>query len=177
MFGRPLEVAIAICYSDALPTDCSEVGATKKVLVIYHSQEYGNRAACAALVASGVRSAGDIEVELVNTHTVNRVDIERLAACDGLAIGSPDYASYVAGTIKQLFDDMYVAGKRGISLAGKPCVLFMTHGGGGAGIRALKALSGRLNVVADAFVCRGAPEAGCPEAVALGRTLGNVVLG
>lgn len=148
----------------------------KKVIVIYHS-ETGHTATCAELVAQGVRAAGDIEVELINTNEVNRVDIERLAACDGLAIGSPDYASYVAGTIKQLFDDMYVAGKRGASVAGKPCVLFMTHGGGGVGIRALKALAGRLNVVADAFVCRGSPEAGCPEAIALGRTLGNVVLG
>jgi multimeric flavodoxin WrbA len=33
--------------------------------------------------------------------------MRHLATCDGLAIGSPDYMSYVAGTIKQVFDDIY----------------------------------------------------------------------
>ena len=149
----------------------------KKVIVVYHSQEFGNTAACAELVAKGVREAGAIEVELINTNEVNRVDIARLASCDGLAIGSPDYGSYVAGTIKQLFDDLYVAGKAGISVKGKPCVLFMTHGGGGAGVRALKGLAQGLRVLADPFVCRGAPEKDCPGAVELGRTLGKVVNG
>jgi multimeric flavodoxin WrbA len=149
----------------------------KKVLVLYHSQEFGNTGAVAQLVAQGVRQAGAIEVELINTNEVQRVDMERLAAADGLAIGSPDYWSYVAGTIKQIFDDLVVAERKGLVLKGKPCALFMTHGGGGAGLTALKNLARRFKVVGTPFVCQGAPEAGCPEAIALGRQLGQVVLG
>jgi multimeric flavodoxin WrbA len=149
----------------------------KKVIVVYHSQEFGNTAACAGLIAQGLKEIGGVDVELINTNEVNRVDIRRLAAADGLAIGSPDYGSYVAGTIKQLFDDMYVAGKAGVSVKGKPCVLFMTHGGGGKGLRALRSLAHDLHVLAEPFVCQGAPEKGCPGAVDLGRKLARAVLG
>jgi len=149
----------------------------KKVLVIFHSQEFGNTAACADLIAQGIEQAGNIEVELVNINEVNRVDIRGLAACDGVAIGSPDYGSYVAGTIKQLFDDIYVAGKAGVSVKGKPCVLFMTHGGGGRGLKALKSLAHDFRLLAEPFICQGAPEKGCPAAIEQGRTLGKAVLG
>ena len=149
----------------------------KKVLVIFHSQKFGNTAACAELVARGIKQAGDIEVELINTNEVNRVDIRKLAACDGVAIGSPDYGSYVAGTIKQLFDDIYVAAKAGISVKGKPCVLFMTHGGGGRGVKALKSLAHDFRLLAEPFTCQGAPEKDCPAAIEQGRILGKAVLG
>lgn len=149
----------------------------KKVMIIYHSQEYGNTAKCAQLVAQGVRKVGAIEVELINTNEAQRVDMKRLAGCDGLAIGSPDYASYVAGTIKQLFDDMYMANKEGIPVRGKPCVLFMTHGGGGRGVAALKQLARHFKLLAEPFTCQGAPEDDCPGAVELGEKLGRAVLG
>ncbi|MBC7236144.1 MAG: flavodoxin family protein, partial [Chloroflexi bacterium] len=140
----------------------------KKVLIIYHSQEFGNTAKCAELVARGVRQAGDIEVEMINTNEANRVDMKALAACDGVAFGSPDYASYVAGTIKQVFDDMYIANKAGLAVRGKPCVLFMTHGGGGRGIEPFKHMARHMQLVAEPFICRGAPEADCQQAIALG---------
>jgi len=149
----------------------------KKVMVIYHSQEFGNTAACARLIAQGIQEAGDLQVELVNTNETNRVDLQALAACDGVAIGSPDYGSYVAGTIKQLFDDLYVAKKGGLVIQGKPCVLFMTHGGGGRGISALQQMARNFQLVAAPFVCQGAPEEHCAAAVALGLKLGQVVLG
>ena len=149
----------------------------KKVMVIYHSQEFGNTESCSKLVAQGVRQAGDVAVELINTHVAQRVDMQALAACDGIAIGSPDYYSYVAGTIKQLFDDVYIAIGRGIPLKGKPCVLFMTHGGGGAGVKALKNLASSFSVLGQPFTCEGAPEVECPEAIALGTRLGQKVLG
>jgi multimeric flavodoxin WrbA len=111
----------------------------KKILVIYHSQEYGNTEACAKLVARGAQEVGGVEVKLINTNVMQRVDMSELAACDGVAFGSPDYGSYVAGTIKQIFDDIYVANKSGLAIASKPCVLFMTHGGGGKGIERSRA--------------------------------------
>jgi flavorubredoxin len=149
----------------------------KKAMVIYHSQEFGNTAACAQLIAQGIAEAGDIQVELVNTNEVNRVDLQALAACDGVAIGSPDYGSYVAGTIKQVFDDLYVAKKGGLVIQGKPCVLFMTHGGGGRGINALQQMARNFQVVAEPFLCQGAPERDCPGAIDLGRKLGQAILG
>ena len=149
----------------------------KKVMVVYHSQEFGNTKKVAELVTEGVRQAGDIQVEMINTNEVQRVDIKRLAEADGLALGSPDYASYVAGTIKQVFDDIYMANKVGISVQGKPCVLFMTHGGGGHAIEPFRRMARNLKLVAEPFVCQREPEEGCPEAVALGETLGRAVLG
>lgn len=147
----------------------------KRVMIIYHSQEFGNTERCAELIAQGVRSVQGVDVELVNTNVSQRVDMQALAACDGVAIGSPDYASYVAGTIKQVFDDMYIAAKTGLVFKGKPCILFMTHGGGGAGIKALKSMARNLKVLAEPFVCQGAPERGCPDAVAQGNLLAKTV--
>jgi flavorubredoxin len=148
-------------------------------MVIYHSHS-GNTEACAELVAQGVREAGDLDVTTVNTDQAQRVDMHELALCDGLAIGSPDYASYVAGTIKQLFDDLYIAKRDGIAVSGKPCVLFVTHGGGGKAAELMERLAGKyggLTVLGDVFSCLRAPEAGCPEALALGQKLGRHVLG
>ena len=146
----------------------------KKVMVIYHSQQYGNTEECAELVAQGLKESDDIEVEMLNTNDVQRVDMAELTASDAVAIGSPDYASYVAGTIKQLFDDIY-AHDKGASTRGKPCVLFMTHGGGGRGIEALKSLAHRFDLVTDPFLCRGAPPEECKEAIDLGRALAEAV--
>jgi multimeric flavodoxin WrbA len=50
---------------------------------------------------------------------------------DAVAIGTPDYFSYVAGTIKTFFDDMYLWDQSGKSVKGKPAVLFFSCGGGG----------------------------------------------
>jgi multimeric flavodoxin WrbA len=147
-----------------------------KIMIIYHSQEFGNTAKCAELVAQGARSVAGAEVEMVNTNEAQRVDMKALAACDGVAIGSPDYGSYVAGTIKQLFDDMYVAAKTGLVFKGKPCILFMTHGGGGAGIKALKSMARNFRVLAEPFVCQGAPEQCCPDAIAQGSLLAKTVV-
>jgi len=148
-----------------------------KAMVIYHSQEYGNTGKVAELVARGIREVGEIDVEMINTNDAQRVDMETLAAADGVALGSPDYASYVAGTIKQVFDDMFVANRAGLTVRGKPCVLFMTHGGGGKGIEPFKSMARHMELVADPFVCRGAPEQGCEGAIELGRALGRAILG
>ena len=49
---------------------------------------------------------------------------------DAVALGTPDYFSYPAGTIKTLFDDMYLWDQSGETVKGKPAVLFLSHGGG-----------------------------------------------
>jgi len=147
----------------------------KRIIVLYHSQEHGNTEALAKLVAKGAGEAEGVEVSMINTNIQRRVDAAQLAAADGLAIGSPDYASYVAGALKQVFDDMYIASKEGLSIQGKPCVLFMTHGGGGRGVEALQRLTQKLMVLAEPVVCRGAPQEGSTEAIQLGRRLAQAI--
>jgi len=67
---------------------------------------------------------------MINTNE-RRVSPEDFIVADAAAIGTPDYYSYPAGTIKTFFDDLYLWDKEGKSVKGKPAVLFMTHGGGG----------------------------------------------
>ncbi len=100
-----------------------------KILVIYHSQQYGNTKALAEAVADGVRDAG-AEVELVNTNQ-RRVALDEFLAADAVALGTPDYFSYLAGTIKTFFDDLYLWDQSGQQVRGKPAALFFSHGGGG----------------------------------------------
>ena len=102
-----------------------------KVLVLYHSQEYGNTAAMAKALAEGLRAAG-CDVDLFNTNE-GRFDITRFPQYAGVAFGSPDYDSYLAGGLKAFLDDHYIykVHKKLKRITGKPYVLFYSHGGGG----------------------------------------------
>ena len=100
------------------------------LLVLYHSQEYGNTAAMAEAVGAGARAAG-AEVTLVNTNEV-RMDIEEYRRFDAVAFGSPDYYSYIAGGLKVFLDDWFIARKTNSQgLENKPYGLFFSHGSGG----------------------------------------------
>jgi multimeric flavodoxin WrbA len=100
-----------------------------KIIVIYHSQQYGNTKMLADVLAEGAREAG-AEVNLINTNE-RRVTQEEFLATDAVAIGTPDYFSYVAGTIKTFFDDIYLWDQSGKPVKGKPAALFFSCGGGG----------------------------------------------
>jgi len=100
-----------------------------KIIVIYHSQQYGNTKILAEALAEGAQEAG-AEVNLINTNE-RRVTLEEFLAADAVAIGTPDYFSYVAGTIKTFFDDMYLWDQSGKPVKGKPTALFFSCGGGG----------------------------------------------
>ena len=104
-----------------------------EIIVIYHSQQFGNTKVLAEALAEGVREAG-AEVNLINTNE-RRVTLEEFLAADAVAIGTPDYFSYVAGTIKTFFDDIYLWDQSGESVKGKAAVLFCSHGGGGGKVR------------------------------------------
>ena len=100
-----------------------------KIIVIYHSQQYGNTKILAEALAEGAREAG-AEVSLMNTNE-RRVILKEFLTTDAVAIGTPDYFSYVAGTIKTFFDDIYLWDQSGKPVKGKPAVLFYSCGGGG----------------------------------------------
>lgn len=57
----------------------------------------------AEAIAEGARAAG-ADVTLVNTNE-QRLDIEVYRRFDAVAFGSPDYYSYIAGTLKTFLDD------------------------------------------------------------------------
>ena len=113
-----------------------------KIIVIYHSQQYGNTKALAEALAEGVREAG-VEVELINTNE-RRVTLDKFLSADAVALGTPDYFSYLAGTIKTFFDDIYLWDQSGESVKGKPAALFFSHGGGGKVKQPFEYLAGRF---------------------------------
>jgi len=149
----------------------------KRILVVYHSQEFGNTRRMAELVAQGCREAPGIEVEMVNVNE-RRVDIDAVERADAYALGSPDYFSYIAGGLKQFFDDLHIADLAGRKVKGKPCVLFLTHGGGGKAIASLQHLAEAMALaeVAPSVISQGAPTGDAVKhSVELGKALAEHV--
>ena len=100
----------------------------KRALVLFHSQQYGNTEKMANAVADGLIDAG-CSVTLHNSNT-ERYPIEEYGGYDVVALGTPDYFSYMAGTLKTFLDDWYLH-RNQPGYKGKPYALFMSHGGGG----------------------------------------------
>ena len=123
-----------------------------KVMVIYHS-DTGNTEKLAGCVAEGARSVADTQVQLVRAEELDR---DSAAQADGLAIGSPDYFSYVAGQIKTFFDKTLYDER----FHGKAYVGFGTHGGGAKVLGVLDRLaeSCKLNRVTSGLMIQGRPE-------------------
>jgi multimeric flavodoxin WrbA len=143
----------------------------EKILVIYHSQQFGNTKILAEAVAEGAREAG-AEVEIVNTNE-RRIELDEFMAADAIALGTPDYFSYAAGTIKSFFDDMYLWDQSGKSIKGKPVALFYSHGGGGRVRQPFESLAHRFfrQVGETAEGERPISEKAKKECVALGKEL------
>jgi len=100
-----------------------------KIIIMYHSQQYGHTGELADALAEGAREAG-AQVEKINTNE-RRVTLDEFLSAAAVAIGTPDYYSYVAGTLKTFFDDLYLWDKAGKAISGKPAAFFYSHGGGG----------------------------------------------
>jgi multimeric flavodoxin WrbA len=140
-----------------------------KILVIYHSQQRGNTKGLAEALAEGARSAG-ADVVIINTNE-RRVQLEDVLGAGAVAIGSPDYYGYVAGTIKTFFDDMYIWDKEGKAVTGKPAALFYSHGGGGTVRQGLEKFGNRFFKQVGETVERKPTDAG--EAAEKCRALGK----
>lgn len=148
------------------------------ILVLYHSQQYGNTREMAMAVAEGAKAAG-AEVTVHNAND-GRFDIERYRMFDAAAFGSPDYYSYIAGTLKTFLDDWYIAkGKDPRGLTDKAVALFYSHGGGGAVEQPLEQLFSRLGYqVGETVESLGAPSDRVLEAChELGRKLAAAAKG
>jgi len=93
-----------------------------KIMVIYYSRT-GNTKRMAELITEGARTVPGTEVKLVPITDLNYREAEM---ADALALGSPEYFSYVAGALKIFFDNVLDNAK----FKEKPCIAFGTHGGG-----------------------------------------------
>jgi len=155
-----------------------EVVIMKRILIVYHSQEKGNTKRLAELVLQGCREIEGVEVTSINVNE-QRVDTETAEAADAYALGSPDYFSYPAGNLKQFMDDLLIADWQGRRTTGKPCICFITHGGGGAALPALDKLvkACKLDAVLPGLSVRDAPESehDTQRAIALGRDFARIV--
>jgi flavorubredoxin len=130
----------------------------------------------AEAIGEGARAAG-AEVTLVNTNE-QRLDIEQYRRCDGVAFGSPDYYSYIAGGLKVFVDDWYIARRANRQgLENKPYGLFYSHGGGGRVRGPLENLFGRMGTqVGETVESYGRPNDVALEACRkLGRQLAETV--
>jgi len=146
-----------------------------KIIVIYHSQQKGNTKELAEALAEGARNAA-AEVLLINTNE-RRVTLDELLNADAVAIGTPDYYGYLAGTIKTLFDDIYLWDKAGKFVMGKPAALFYSHGGGGTVRQSLEKFGGRFFTLVGEIIERGPANADAAKekCTALGRELAQKI--
>ena len=143
----------------------------KNVLVVYHSQS-GNTEAMAKAIAEG---AGDAGATVVLKKAVDAVDKD-LLDCDIVAIGTPNYFSYMAGMLKDFFDRTCYPSEGKIT--GKPYVAFVSHGGGGEAIKSVEKLCRRfkLKKVAPPLLAEGRPTRKIlKKAYKLGRSLAERV--
>jgi len=94
-----------------------------KLLIVYHSQSGNTEAMAKAFYEGAVSSGATVSLKKAADTTS-----DDLIDCDAVAIGTPNYFSYMAGAVKDLFDRTFYA-VRG-KADGKPYVLFGSHGGG-----------------------------------------------
>ena len=125
----------------------------KKILIVYHSMS-GNTAASAREVARGVKKVKGIRAVVKRAASARTRD---LVSADGYCFGTPDYFSQMAGMLKDFFDRALYPSKG--RAAGKPCGLFVSHGGGGRASRNLEGISGAFKVkrVGKTVLVRGKP--------------------
>ena len=139
-----------------------------KVLVVFHSQS-GNTRAAAEAVAQG---AGNVAATEVVVKEALRATKEDLLSCDAIAVGTPDYFSYMAGGLKDFFDRTYYPTQG--SVTDKPCGIFVTHGGGGKALGSVQSVckSFKFKIVGEPVLVKNAPDAeATARLVELGRLL------
>ena len=123
----------------------------------------------AEAVAEGLNNAG-CSVTIHNTNEA-RYPIEEYGGFDVVAFGTPDYFSYMAGTLKTFLDDWYISRNKP-GYKGKPYGLFMSHGGGGRAKDCLSVFRHLGTHVGNTVVSSGSPsEAVLRRCIELGAAL------
>ncbi|MBN2456143.1 MAG: FprA family A-type flavoprotein [Sedimentisphaerales bacterium] len=126
----------------------------KKILIVYHSQG-GNTKEAAEAVAKGAKQINNTEVVIKQAL---KATIENLKSCDAIAVGSPDYFSYMAGGLKDFFDRTYYPTQG--SVTDKPCGIFVTHGGGGKAVKSVESICNtfKFKMVMEPVLVQGMPD-------------------
>ena len=125
-----------------------------KALVLYHSQQYGNTGKMAEAVAEGLKTGG-CKVTLHNANE-KRFPISDFPTYQCVAFGTPDYFSYMAGTLKTFMDDWYL--NRNLpGYTGKHYAVFYSHGGGGRAKDSLSLFSRIGTLVGKPVESHGTP--------------------
>ena len=139
-----------------------------KILIVFHSQS-GNTKAAAEALAQGAKNISQTEVLVKEALQATSED---LLSCDAIALGTPDYFSYMAGGLKDFFDRTYYPTQG--SVTDKPCGLFVTHGGGGKALDSLKSICAtfKFKIVGQPVMVKDAPDAEArAELMSLGKLL------
>jgi multimeric flavodoxin WrbA len=137
------------------------------VLVVYHSQG-GNTKAAAEAVAGGAKEAGGATVIIKEALKATSED---LISCDVLAVGTPDYFSYMAGGLKDFFDRTFYPTQG--SVTDKPCGIFVTHGGGGGkAVESVKSICAtfKFRIIGEPVLVKHKPD---EKAIAALKNLGK----
>ena len=133
----------------------------KKVLIVYHTLS-GNTEAAAKAVAEGVKSVDGAEaiVRLAADAT-----LDDLVSCDAICVGTPDYFSYMAGMLKDFFDRTLYPSKGQVE--GKPCGMFVTHGGGGKASASVESVCGsfKFKQIGETVLVKDSPDAAAKKAL------------
>ena len=109
----------------------------------------------AEAIAEGLRSEG-CDVTLHNTND-ERYPIKEYPIYDCVAFGTPDYFSYLAGTLKTFMDDWYIH-RTESGYQGKPYAVFYSHGGGGR-VKEVLSLFSRVGTQVDESIgSQGTPD-------------------
>jgi len=139
-----------------------------KVLIVYHSQS-GNTKAAAKAVAQGAEQVSGTEIIVKEAL---HATVEDLLWCDAIAVGTPDYFSYMAGGLKDFFDRTYYPTQG--SVTDKPCGIFVTHGGGGKAVKSVKNICDtfKFNIIGTPILVKNCPNA---EATAALMNLGRLL--
>jgi len=101
-----------------------------------------------------------------------KADAKDLLEYDGVALGTPDYFSYMAGGLKDFFDRTFYPTQGEVT--NKPCVIFVTHGGGGKAVDSVKSIAAsfKLKEIAEPVLVGGRPDTAAEERlVAAGKAL------
>jgi multimeric flavodoxin WrbA len=151
----------------------------KNILIIYHSQS-GIVEKMAYAVKMGVESIDEsLQVELKKAQDAGWDDLKM---ADGIAIGTPDYFDYMAGTVKDFFDRTFYPSQsriEGSLTANLPCVFFTSGGlGGEPAIESLQKISTAFKFKVIDYVTAGSKLNAeiinsCEE---LGKKLGTSIL-
>ena len=124
-----------------------------RILIVFHSLS-GNTKAAADAVAEGAREMPDVDVDLKSGLSAKPDD---LLEADGVAFGTPDFFSYMAGGLKDFFDRCYYPTQDKVN--DLPCGIFVTHGGGGSAAKSVVEMcrTFKFGMVGEPILIRNAP--------------------